>query len=228
MSQIHFIGGEKGGVGKSLVARVLAQRIIDQGLPLACFDTDRSHGALLRYYGDQTVATPLDAHDSLDAVLEAATAQPQQQVVVDLAAQTQGAWSTWLSDAGVAEAAAELGVTLSYWHVLDSGRDSVPLLAEWLDGPAGHLPLVVVCNEVRGDRFELLEASGLLDRARERGAQVVRLRKLPDALLQKLDASGSSFWAAQQPGVLGLLDRQRLKLWLQRTHAEWPALAAAA
>ena len=26
MANIHFIGGEKGGVGKSVVARVLAQR----------------------------------------------------------------------------------------------------------------------------------------------------------------------------------------------------------
>jgi cellulose biosynthesis protein BcsQ len=51
-SVIHFIGGEKGGVGKSLVARLLAQQFIDNNMPFAGFDTDRSHGALLRFYGD--------------------------------------------------------------------------------------------------------------------------------------------------------------------------------
>ncbi len=30
MNKIHLIGGEKGGVGKSVVARVLAQYLIDK------------------------------------------------------------------------------------------------------------------------------------------------------------------------------------------------------
>ncbi len=50
MVHIHFIGGEKGGVGKSLVARILAQYLIDRERPFLGFDTDRSHGALLRFY----------------------------------------------------------------------------------------------------------------------------------------------------------------------------------
>ena len=33
MANIHLIGGEKGGVGKSLVARILAQYLIDKELP---------------------------------------------------------------------------------------------------------------------------------------------------------------------------------------------------
>ncbi|MDO9048516.1 MAG: hypothetical protein Q7U66_12385 [Methylobacter sp.] len=41
MSAIHFIGGEKGGVGKSVVARVLAQYMIDNEIPFIGFDTDR-------------------------------------------------------------------------------------------------------------------------------------------------------------------------------------------
>ena len=228
MSHIHFIGGEKGGVGKSLVARLLAQHCIDQGWPLRCFDTDRSHGALLRYYADYTAPTPLDAHDSLDRVLEAAMQAPEQRVLVDLAAQTQGSLGRWLDDAGVAEAAAELGVALTYWHVMDAGRDSVQLLSAWLDGPGAALPLVLVLNEVRGEQFSLLADSGLQARAEAgpAGARTMRLRKLPDALLQKVDAQGASFWAALQPGPLGLLDRQRLKLWLQRGSADIAALGA--
>ena len=50
MSAIHFVGGEKGGVGKSVVARLLAQLFIDRGLAFAALDGDRSNAALLRYY----------------------------------------------------------------------------------------------------------------------------------------------------------------------------------
>ena len=233
MSHIHFIGGEKGGVGKSLLARVLAQHFIDRSLPFIGFDTDRSHGALLRYYGDYAAALPLDAHDSLDPVIEAATAEPGRRVLVDLAAQTQGPLLRWLDEASVPALAAELGLKMTYWHVMDAGRDSADLLARWLDGaPVGvqgvntGLPLVMVLNEVRGDGFEQLEASGLVPRAQALGARSVRLRKLPDTLLQTVDARGQSFWAATQAASsgLGLLDRQRLKLWLQRTQAELATL----
>ncbi len=224
MSQIHFIGGEKGGVGKSLLARVLAQHFIDRGQPFVGFDTDRSHGALLRYYAGFASPVPLDAHDSLDRVVEAAAEDPARRVLVDLAAQTQAGLTRWLDDAGVADVAAEIGVGLNYWHVMDAGRDSVDLLGSWLDGAGARLPLVLVLNEVRGEKFDMLAASGLLARAQQSGARTLHLRKLPDALLQKIDAAGISFWAAIQPGALGLLDRQRLKNWLQRTGAELDAL----
>ena len=233
MSHIHFIGGEKGGVGKSLLARVLAQHFIDRNQPFIGFDTDRSHGALLRYYGDYAAALPLEAHDSLDPVIEAATAEPGRRVLVDLAAQTQGPLLRWLDDASVPALATELGLKMTYWHVMDAGRDSADLLARWMDGTSGGasganmgLPLVMVLNEVRGDGFEQLEASGLVPRAQALGARSVRLRKLPDTLLQKVDAKGQSFWAATQAASsgLGLLDRQRLRLWLQRTQAELATL----
>ncbi len=226
MSHIHFIGGEKGGVGKSLLARVLAQHFIDREQPFVGFDTDRSHGALLRYYGDYAAALPLDTHDSLDPVVEAAAAEPGRRVLVDLAAQTQGTLVRWYDEAGVAALAAELGLKITYWHVMDTGRDSVDLLARWLDGPGAKLPPVVVLNEVRGDGFDQLEASGLVPRAHALGGRSVRLRKLPDSLLQKVDAAGLSFWAASQSGTgsLGLLDRQRLRTWLQRTSSELATL----
>jgi hypothetical protein len=222
MSQIHFIGGEKGGVGKSLLARVLAQHFIDRNLPLVAFDTDRSHGALLRYYAEYAAAMPLEAGDSLDRVIEAAAERPERRVLVDLAAQTQIELLQWLEETGATDVAAQLGVTMNYWHVMDNGRDGTHLLGRWLDGPGGHLPLVLVLNEVRGEKFDLLHASGLLDRAIALGARVLHLRKMPEVPLQKIDAEGASFWAALHPGTstLKLLDRQRVKLWLQRTGAD--------
>ena len=109
---------------------------------------------------------------------------------------------------------------------MDNGRDGTHLLGRWLDGPGGALPLVLVLNEVRGERFELLQASGLLARALAQGARVLHLRKMPEAPLQKIDAEGASFWAALNPETspLKLMDRQRIKLWLQRTGVDLDAL----
>ncbi len=228
-STIHLIGGEKGGVGKSLVARLLAQHFIDRGLAFTGFDTDRSHGALMRFYSGYASPVLVDRYEALDAIVEAAVAAPGQRVLVDLAAQTHDPLVQWMNDSGVLELAAESGVVLRYWHVMDSGRDSVDLLARLLDRFGARLNYVLVLNQLRGDDFGQLERSGQLARALALGASVVRLRHLQDAVLTKIDASNSSFWAARQgtPGEgakLGLMERQRLKLWLAHASAEFAAL----
>ena len=118
-SRLHFIGGEKGGVGKSLISRVLAQYFIDKGRPFKGFDTDKSHGALLRFYTDYTSPVIVDRYEALDQVVETA-AQSRQHVLVDLAAQTHSFLAQWIEDSGLLEVADELGVSLTYWHVMDS------------------------------------------------------------------------------------------------------------
>ena len=230
MSYIHFIGGEKGGVGKSLVARILAQYFVDRSIPFTGFDTDKSHGALLRFYADFAAPAVLDRHDSLDPIIELALEDPQRRILVDLAAQTQQSLGKWLDDAEVIELAQENGLTLTWWHVMDAGRDSVDLLRQWLDQFGGRIKLVIVLNEVRGDRFEILEASGELDRAKALGASVISLRRLPDTTMQKIDQHGVSFWAAvnhadRAASGLGLLERQRVKVWLNRAYGELGSLA---
>jgi hypothetical protein len=225
MSHIHFIGGEKGGVGKSLVARVLAQYFVDHNIPFQGFDTDKSHGALLRFYADFAAPVLLDRHDSLDPVIEAAAEDPQRRILVDLAAQTQQSLADWLQNSGVLELAEEMGLALTWWHVMDSGRDSVDLLRKWLDQFGGKIKLVLVLNEIRGDRFEILEASGERGRAESLGASVVSLRHLPDSTMRKIDQQSASFWAAlnhpdRSAVGLSLLERQRVKIWLNRAYDE--------
>src|SRR4051812_35617042 len=73
MSTIHFIGGEKGGVGKSVVARLVAQYCIDKAIAFTAIDADASHGALLRYYGDYAKSVDLYRPESVDVILELAT-----------------------------------------------------------------------------------------------------------------------------------------------------------
>ncbi|MDE1181817.1 mobilization protein [Paraburkholderia sp.] len=229
MSSIHFIGGEKGGVGKSLVARVLAQYFIDRNLPFIGFDTDRSHGALLRFYADFAAPAVLEQHDSLDPIIEHALEQPERRVLVDLAAQTQESLRKWLDDAQVIELAQEHDLKLTWWQVMDAGRDSVDLLQQWLDTFGERLKLVLVLNEIRGDRFDILNASGQRERAESMGASVMHIRRLPDATMQKIDRQSASFWSAinnnDRATGFGLLERQRVKVWLSRTYEELDKLA---
>jgi hypothetical protein len=231
VANVHLIGGEKGGVGKSVVARLLAQYFIDRELPFLGFDSDRSHGALLRFYEGYASPVVVDRYESLDAVIEAAVAEPARRVLVDLAAQTHEPLARWIDESGLLELAAESGVTLRYWHVMDSGRDSVDLLTKLLDRYGDQLSYVVVLNELRGDDFSILKASGVLERAVALGAQVVPLKKLHDGSMRKIDASSASFWAASRTGDegmggLGLMERQRVRTWLKGAYQALDAVGA--
>ena len=225
VSKIHLIGGEKGGVGKSMMSRLLAQYFIDQHLPFVGFDTDRSHGSLLRFYAEFASPALVDRYEALDRIIEAAVEQPGRRVLVDLAAQTQEPLVRWMEESGVLDMADLSGIALYYWHVMDSGRDSVDLLERLLDRFGQRVHYVLVRNQLRGDDFGQLERSGQLDRARGLGGRVIDIRRLHDAVVQKIDARNASFWAAKHnsaidgPG-LGLMERQRLKMWLSHAFGE--------
>ncbi len=223
MTQIHFIGGEKGGVGKSLMARVLAQYLIDKDLPFLGFDTDRSHGALMRFYSGYASPVLVDSYEALDAIMEAAVEQPKRRILVDLAAQTHDPLVRWMDESGVLNLADEMEIKIHYWHVMDAGKDSVDLLRKLLDRFGTSLNYALVRNHIRGSDFSILEQSGEQARAMGMGAKVMSLKKLHDGVIQKIDAASSSFWKAKtvkDDNGLGLMDRQRVKMWLREVYRD--------
>ena len=133
-----------------------------------------------------------------------------------------------MEDAGVINMAEEMGMTIHYWHVMDAGKDSVDLLQKLLDRFGTGLNYVLVRNQIRGNDFSTLEQSGEQARALSFGAKVVTLRKLHDNVIQKIDAASVSFWNAREgeaDGTLGLMDRQRLKMWLRDMYRELDDIA---
>ena len=222
MTRIHLIGGEKGGVGKSVVARILSQYFIDRQIPFIGFDTDRSHASLLRFYSDYASPIVADRYEGLDQIVEAAAEAPERRIIVDLAAQTHRFLSQWLTESGLLEEN-DLGIRFTYWHVMDAGRDSADLLAKVVDAFGGRLPMIIVLNEIRGNDFSMSDTGGALERARGLGAGVLRLGRLQDTAMQKIDSQNTSFWAASQRGQasssLGILERQRVKHWLHQAYA---------
>ena len=224
MANVHFIGGEKGGVGKSLVSRALAQYMIDGEIPFLGFDTDRSHGALMRFYSGYASPALVDRYEALDATIEAAMAEPGRRVLVDLAAQTHNPLVKWMDESGVLDLASESSIGIYYWHVMDGGKDSVDLLKRLLDRFGSRLKYVLALNQLRGDDFGILKRSGEQARAEEFGAKTVSIRRLHESAINKIDAASSSFWAAKnggEVGALGLMDRQLVKTWLRAVYDEF-------
>jgi hypothetical protein len=227
MRSLNLIGGEKGGVGKSVTARVLAQYFIDRGRPFTGFDTDRSHTSFARFYADYASPVVVDTYEGLDLVAAAFESpdggSAQHSVIVDLAAQTAAPLARWIKDSDVLALLEEMGVTVNFWHLADPGRDSVDLLDRLIQTYGAGPNYIVVKNLGRGSDFSQLDASPALAKVLAVGGRVVALAELHDASMRKIDRQNASFWAAINtrtgPDTLGMLERQRVKTWLKGTYA---------
>lgn len=227
MATLNFIGGEKGGVGKSVTARVLAQYFIDRDHPFTGFDTDRSHTSFTRFYADYASPVVVDTYEGLDLIVGEFEEDPedgaQRSVIVDLAAQTAAPLARWMRDSDVLALLASMGVTVNFWHIADAGKDSVDLLDRLVStyGPGPNY--IVVKNEGRGQDFSQLENAPALERVLALGGRVITLGQLHEGSMRKIDRRNASFWSAihttSGPDALGMLERQRVKTWLRNTYA---------
>jgi hypothetical protein len=225
MSELHLIGGEKGGVGKSVVARLLAQYWLDHAKPFLGFDTDRSHGALLRYYGDFSQPIEISQVADLDRLVEACEA-PDARVLVDLAAQTERDLHAWLDSGDVLELAREQGIRLVFWHVMDNGKDSVNVLSRLLQRYGERASYVIVLNKGRGADFSLYRQSDAASSVDRMAAPLLELPALHDGTMLKIDRLDKNFWSAVHhrngsDTSLGMMDRQRVKVWLRQSYGEF-------
>lgn len=144
---------------------------------------------------------------------------------MDLAAQTHYPLALWIEESGVLELAEELELCLCYWNVMDSSKVCVDLLSKLLDQHGSRLKYVLVRNQFRDASFNILEFSGVKGRALDMGAKVVTLKRLHAPVMTKIDRNNYSFWAAQNRDydnlyTLGLLERQRVKIWLGQAYRE--------
>ena len=232
MASINFIGGEKGGVGKSVVARLLAQYFIDKGRAFTGFDTDRSHTSFTRFYADYAAPVVVDSYEGLDHIAgvyeEPPEVGPLPHVVVDLAAQTAAPLARWIHDSDLVSLMASMGVSVNFWHVADAGKDSVELLDRLVATYGAGPNYIVVKNMGRGTDFSQLEASAALKKAQAMGGHVISLAQLHEASMRKIDRQNASFWSAAHTSggtdALGLLERQRVKTWLKHAYTSLDTL----
>ncbi len=227
MGSLNFIGGEKGGVGKSVMSRALAQYFIDKGRDFVGFDTDRSHASFTRFYPQHASPVVVDAFEGMDAIanaLEETDADGNRKsVIVDLAAQTAQPLARWIQEADVLTLLAEMGVKTNFWHVSDAGKDSLDMLGRLVTTFGSAPRYIVVKNYGRGADFEMFEQAAAVKKAVSLGATVVELFPLHETSMHKIDVRNLGFLEAATstsgPQALAMLERQRVKTWLRHVYA---------
>ena len=108
---------------------------------------------------------------------------------------------------------------------MDSGKDCTDLLRQLLERFGPRLNYVIVLTQLRGEDFGIFERSGERERALALKADIITIKRLHEAVVAKIDAHSSSFWAAaksgdKEAGGLGLLERQRVRIWLKHAYEQ--------
>ncbi len=134
MATIHFIDGEKGGVGKSFVARTMIQYGLDRNLPFVAVETDRSNPDVAGVYKEicqYAVFTEDEKQaNKADRIFEMAIEQP---VIVSLPSQVHRAMKAWIDRNQLLRLGSEYDVSFCKWFVCNGEYDSIKLFVSSLN-----------------------------------------------------------------------------------------------
>ena len=161
MGDLHFFGGEKGGVGKSFVCRAAVEYHLQRSeQDFTVFETDRSNDDVRRIYADKTpvkLAIFSESERFEDAANAIYNMAAQQRVLCNLPAQVFPAIKQWFEVNQLASLAGEDGINFYLWFVTDGGFDSLKLLEKSLGFFGSSVRHIVVRNFGRADDFEAME-----------------------------------------------------------------------
>jgi hypothetical protein len=224
--KVHFVLQGKGGVGKTLVASLLAQFYLEDGTPLVCVDTDPVTGSFsaIRALGARHVSLlsgdRIDV-DALDELVERVVAN-DAHFVIDNGAASFVPLSRYLLEHDIAGLIADRGKRVVV-HTILTGGPAMLDTAKALDAVVEQFPqsveLIVWLNEFFGpivtDAGEVFERTPLYERNRTRIAGLVRLERLnPDTFgrnLRDMLARQMTFSEANQSPDFRIVARQRLR-----------------
>lgn len=225
MSAIHMVLQGKGGVGKSLVAAMLAQYLKSKSDGVYCADTDPVNDTFARYKGfDAQRIKILNEDKNIDArafdALVESMLEHEGDAVIDNGASTFVPLSAYMAENSVIELLQGAGKTV-YIHTVLTGGQAMEDTMVGLNAliASQDAPLVVWENEYfgavarDGKRFH---ESKLYEKNKDRIKGIVTIHKRnADTFgkdLELLVSNKMTFEEAMASDLFSTMPRQRLKL----------------
>jgi hypothetical protein len=232
MPTIHFVDGEKGGVGKSLFCRVMVQYCLDKGHPFTLVEADRTNPDVGEFY-------PEDVEDKngkkivhykqaifseserklyeADKIFELALAKP---VIVNLPAQVFTIVNDWMERNTLLDVSSQHGIDICKWFVCTGGFDSVKLFVESVNHFEGKIRHILVRNlGLQDDWSHVYERKELKDLMSKYSIKAIDLPKFSYRERDYIDEYRISFAQARELKELGVLGLQRIHKFLKEAYA---------
>jgi hypothetical protein len=232
---IVFVGGSKGGPGKSTVARVLTDILAQRKVKFTAIDADTENGQLYRHYHNRLGVQRLDLTDCETMVdfLKDLTAQesakdslkvlsqvPEPLIIVDLPSGAEGKFRGFEDEFGLLSVLDEIAWDVTFVSVMSPIKDSVNALRLLLEMEAGHsnTHAIAVQNLHFGEdrKFEIFHRSEVKKMLQERGL-LLAVNGLDPATYGAIDEKDLPFRdAAAADSPLFTVNRGYVFKWLEK------------
>lgn len=218
---IILVGGDKGGVGKSTVARTLCEFFQKKQKGFLAFDGDDTNPTLTRFFSsaERLYTKSPKGFEPLLANLEGD--KPAMQLV-DLGAGTSIILNRFVEETGLIEIARENGAKIVFVFVLAPSADSINLLKILSEKHGAGISYVVARNNAVSGTWDLWENSKTKAKVLgELGGTEITIPILDAEAFALVDRKGLSWGAALQDKELGLVTKGYVSRWLQKVFAEF-------
>ena len=127
---VIVVGADKGGVGKTTIARVLLDYLSANNVLARAFDTEAPRGTLHRFHPDETSIVDMTSPSDQMKIIDTLNTAQVKVTVIDVRAGGLGPALLALEDTGFLEAVKNGEITFILFHVLGSSIASLEEIAE--------------------------------------------------------------------------------------------------
>jgi hypothetical protein len=201
---------DKGGIGKSFVATLLHDFLIDEGVRVKAFDLDHANSTFQRFVPEaEFIDTDIDA-DKLGVLDRIVHVLPETDVVlVDNRATGGSKVLAYLDETRLPELQAEFDCILVFVVIATDDKDANSQIAELLDTHGERVSWLVVRNLRDGDSLSLFAQSNSRKRLADLGAVEVDVPCLAEVTRNRLQDTNLTVGRGRTAAPLHLLDRSR-------------------
>ena len=212
MEKIFWIGGSKGGVGKSAVSMAILDYLKDSKPML--LETDTANPDVAKAYSNDVRTEVLDLDES-DGWIQLINLCQEHlgPVVINSAARTEVGKNGQSLDLALPELRRELIV---FW-VINRQRDSIELLKDFISGvKSGQVHVVRNLYFGEGTKFDLFQKSNIRQEIEESGGSILDFPDLADRVADDLYTKRLSIQRAGMELPIG--NRIELARWRGLAH----------
>ncbi|PTX91856.1 hypothetical protein DB346_23105 [Verrucomicrobia bacterium LW23] len=218
--RIIFVTGDKGGVGKSFVARALVQYFLDRKVQFRAYDLDPVNPNLAQFYPQQTTQLDIDEPGGLDIIRN--DLDSHSLLIVDCAARAIGELDAWFIDMALLEQRKELRLSLTIAFVVTPDKSCTIIMRDALDRFGDQATYLVVRNLGKGSNFSIYEGSQLKKTLQaSHGGHEISVPALLERTVVLLDSNDVSFGEAANSPMTTSADRSRVAGFLMRTYTQF-------
>jgi len=229
--RLVFITGDKGGTGKSVVARILLDIYRQRNIKCIAYECDQSNPQLYRHYNKIPPGVnkiKLNQRGGADALQDNLKQFSPQVSLVDMPAGAAEYFENVAKDIFLFQNAQRMGYRITMVSVLSRVKESLSQLKRVVDFCGDRADYVIIKNLYWGDehKFTRYNNSEIRQTVAKLGGVELLLPELFDDIFDTIDSNDLTFREALEHEVFTLSNQSRVYGWIEACEAEFANASA--